>query len=66
MLSNAQEFMLIQPQLALYPGLCILVLVLAVNFIGDGLQNALNPKEKKKIPMRRLQQWRNEYLKSAN
>lgn len=66
MLSNAQEFMLIQPQLALYPGLCILVLVLAVNFIGDGLQNALNPKEKKKISMRRLQQWRNEYLKSAN
>jgi peptide/nickel transport system permease protein len=66
MLSNAQEFMLIQPELALYPGLCILILVLAVNFIGDGLQNAMNPKEKRKIPMRRLQQWRKEYLKSAN
>jgi ABC-type dipeptide/oligopeptide/nickel transport system permease subunit len=26
------------------PGLCILVTVLALNFIGDGLNEALNPR----------------------
>jgi len=66
MLSSAQEFMLINPMLALYPGVCILAVVLAVNFIGDGIQHALNPREKQKIPVRRIMEWRKKYSKSAS
>ena len=28
---------------AIFPGLCILVTVLAINYIGDGLRDALDP-----------------------
>lgn len=66
MLSNAQEFMLVNPLLALYPGLCILIVVLAINFIGDGIQNALNPREKQNIPIRRVMEWRKKYSKSTS
>ncbi|NGQ96316.1 ABC transporter permease [Brevibacillus sp. SYP-B805] len=64
MLSNAQEFMLIDPLQALYPGLCILIVVLAVNFIGDGVRDALDPRKKMTIPPRRLAKWRSAYSKS--
>ncbi|MFC5650184.1 ABC transporter permease [Paenibacillus solisilvae] len=64
MLSNAQEFMLIDPLQALYPGLCILIVVLAVNFIGDGIRDGLDPR-KTTIPRRRLDQWRKKFSKSG-
>lgn len=64
MLSNAQEFMLTNKWLTVYPGVCILLVVLAVNFIGDGLQQALNPRGKKH-PVRRLNEWRKKFSKSA-
>jgi peptide/nickel transport system permease protein len=65
MLSNAQEFMLTDPLQALYPGLCILIVVLAVNFIGDGIRDALDPRKKITISRRRLDQWRKDYSKSG-
>jgi peptide/nickel transport system permease protein len=34
------------PYLAIYPGVFIIVLVLAFNFLGDGLRDALDPKLK--------------------
>lgn len=34
------------PYLGLIPGLCIVLTVMAVNFIGDGLADAFNPKQK--------------------
>jgi peptide/nickel transport system permease protein len=43
MLSNAQENITIAPWAAIYPGLCILITVLAVNYMGDGLRDALDP-----------------------
>jgi peptide/nickel transport system permease protein len=43
MLANAEANMSIAPWVAIFPGLCILVTVLAVNFIGDGLRDALDP-----------------------
>jgi peptide/nickel transport system permease protein len=64
MLSNAQEFMLTDPLQALYPGLCILIVVLAVNFIGDGIRDALDPR-KTTIPRRRLDQWQKKFSKSG-
>ncbi len=30
--------------LAVYPGLLIFITVIAVNFLGDGLQDAFDPK----------------------
>lgn len=44
MLSNAQELIHSAPHLALYPGLLIFSTVLAVNLIGDALQDALDPR----------------------
>ena len=32
--------------LAIYPGICILLLVLSFNFLGDGIRDALDPKLK--------------------
>jgi peptide/nickel transport system permease protein len=44
MLMDAQATMATQPWLSIFPGLAILVVVLAVNFLGDGLQDALDPR----------------------
>ncbi|MCH7551732.1 MAG: ABC transporter permease, partial [Proteobacteria bacterium] len=32
------------PSLAFYPGVLIFVTVIAFNFLGDGLQDALDPR----------------------
>jgi peptide/nickel transport system permease protein len=44
MLTNAQELVWDAPMLAVYPGLLIFITVIAVNFLGDGLQDAFDPK----------------------
>ena len=44
MLTNAQELIWSAPNLVVYPGLLIFVTVIAFNFLGDGLQDALNPR----------------------
>jgi peptide/nickel transport system permease protein len=44
MLSTAREYLRTAPHLSMFPGLAILVLVLAWNLLGDGLTEALNPK----------------------
>ena len=44
MLTNAQELIWDAPALAVYPGLFIFVTVIAFNFLGDGLQDALDPR----------------------
>ncbi|MDQ2816761.1 MAG: ABC transporter permease [Candidatus Eremiobacteraeota bacterium] len=43
MLANAQENITIAPWAAIFPGLCIFVTVLAINYLGDGLRDALDP-----------------------
>lgn len=44
MLTGAQAYIWRNPFLAFYPGMCIFVIVLAVNFVGDALRDALDPK----------------------
>jgi len=44
MLTNAQELIWQAPQLAIYPGLLIFITVIAFNFVGDALQDALDPR----------------------
>jgi peptide/nickel transport system permease protein len=44
MLTNAQELIWTAPSLAIWPGLLIFITVIACNFLGDGLQDALDPR----------------------
>ncbi len=43
LLMDAQSTMATKPWLTIFPGIAILLVVLSVNFIGDGLQDALDP-----------------------
>jgi peptide/nickel transport system permease protein len=44
MLQNAQQYVWTSPSLAIFPGIVITLVVLAVNFVGDGLRDALDPR----------------------
>lgn len=46
MLVNAQANLSVAWWAAVFPGLCILVTVLSINYIGDGLRDALDPNMK--------------------
>lgn len=48
MLQSAQASLGSAPQLALWPGLAIAVTVLGFNLLGDGLRDALDPKERRR------------------
>ena len=48
MLNNAQELVWTAPALAIYPGLLIFVTVIAVNFLGDGMQHAFDPRSERR------------------
>jgi peptide/nickel transport system permease protein len=46
MISDARNFMREHGTLALYPGICVMITVLAFNLLGDGLRDALDPRLK--------------------
>ena len=46
MISEARNVMRQYPTHALYPGICIMISVLACNLLGDGLRDALDPRLK--------------------
>lgn len=46
MISDARNYMRNHATLALYPGICIMITVLAFNLLGDGLRDALDPRLK--------------------
>ena len=46
MLSGGRAYLLENPYLTLYPGLCIMLTILAFNMLGDGLRDALDPRLK--------------------
>lgn len=48
MLFNALELIYKAPFLAIIPGLLILLVVVSFNFLGDGLQDAIDPKSVKR------------------
>jgi peptide/nickel transport system permease protein len=48
MLTGAQELLQQAPVLALWPGLMIFLTVIAFNFLGDGLQDALDPRSERR------------------
>ncbi len=44
MLNRGQEYLAVAPWMALFPGLAIVVTVMAFNLLGDGLRDALDPR----------------------
>jgi len=47
LLAAGRTYMRNSPHLTLFPGLAILITVLAINVVGDGLRDALDPKLKR-------------------
>jgi peptide/nickel transport system permease protein len=45
MLNSAQRFLVNAPWMAVWPGLAIFLTVLSFNLVGDGLRDALDPRE---------------------
>jgi peptide/nickel transport system permease protein len=44
MLSSGRLYMRVAPHISIFPGLAIMVTVLAFNLMGDGLRDALDPR----------------------
>jgi len=45
MLNEGRSFLLIAPHLTAFPGLCLMLLVLAINLVGDSLRDMLDPRQ---------------------
>jgi peptide/nickel transport system permease protein len=45
MLNSAQRFLVNEPWMAVWPGLAMFLTVLSFNLVGDGLRDALDPRE---------------------
>jgi peptide/nickel transport system permease protein len=45
MLRAAQNDMTTAPWLAFFPGLFIFLTILSINYLGDGLRDALDPRK---------------------
>jgi peptide/nickel transport system permease protein len=44
MLNIARTYMELNPWMAIFPGLAIMIVVLGFNFLGDGLRDVLDPR----------------------
>ena len=59
-IDDARKYMESQPLLALFPGLCLAIVVYGINMFGDALRDLLDPRlrgagrmSSAKIPLRR-------------
>ncbi len=48
-LNNGKNFMRTAPHLTTFPGLAIMITVLAFNFLGDGLRDVMDPRLRREI-----------------
>jgi peptide/nickel transport system permease protein len=55
MLNDGLAYLLSSPHLTIFPGAAIAVTVLALNFLGDGLQETLNPRAQRTVAIGKLQ-----------
>ena len=46
MLTNAQQYFYREPILMFYPGIMLILVVLSASFLGDGLRDALDPRQR--------------------
>lgn len=49
MVSDAYTYLMQAPWLAMIPGICIIVLIISFNVVGDGLRDALDPRLRGKL-----------------
>lgn len=49
MLDGAYQYLESAPWLWIFPGLLVILTVLSINFVGDGLRDALDPRADKKV-----------------
>lgn len=49
MLANGRSFLLEAPWISTFPGIAIMVVVLAANLFGDGLRDALDPRNAERV-----------------
>ena len=49
MVSDGYSYIFLRPALAFVPGVCILLLVLSLNILGDSLRDAIDPRLKGKL-----------------
>ncbi|MCL6521695.1 MAG: ABC transporter permease [Firmicutes bacterium] len=49
MLRTAQGYLTTAPWLSYYPGLAIFLVVLAINLVGDGLRDLLDPRQRRRV-----------------
>lgn len=47
LLNNAKSYIIEAPYLCFFPGLAIMIAVMAINLVGDGIRDALDPRLKK-------------------
>ncbi len=52
LVAQAQSAVLTRPWLFFFPGLLVVLLVLTVNYIGEGLRDAFNPRSEASNPLR--------------
>lgn len=45
LLNDAQNFLEVAPHLAIFPGIMIFLAVVSINYVGDGLRDALDPRK---------------------
>jgi peptide/nickel transport system permease protein len=48
MLNDGRRFFLMAPQLMVYPGIAITLVVMGCNLLGDGLRDALDPRQQRR------------------
>lgn len=46
MCSAARDYIMKYPHMMIWPGVAILITVLAINMLGDGLRDAMDPRLK--------------------
>ena len=49
LISQYQDSFTTRPWLFWWPGLIIIIIALSVNFIGDGLRDAFDPRQRRRI-----------------
>jgi len=49
MVSEAKDFMLIDSNMIIWPGMCVFLVVLSFNFVGDAVRDALDPRLAKQL-----------------
>lgn len=53
MVADGQAYLLVAPWIVLAPGLTVVLAVVGFNLVGQGLQNALDPKQARALQVRR-------------